>query len=124
MVAFYRDILGLEILGRRDGDRIVFFRICDGFAGHTAVLALFREEAGEGHELMHPDQRRLHSPLHHLALTVSRDEQDAAVDWYEANDIVCRVQTFPWIGWRGVFVSDPEGNTVELVAYDDALIES
>ncbi len=124
MVAFYRDILGLEILSRRDGDRIVFFRICDGFAGHTAVLALFRDDGGEGDEVIPTDQRRPQSSLHHLALTVSHDEQDAAVEWYEANDIVCRVQTFPWIGWRGVFVSDPEGNTVELVAYNAALIES
>lgn len=122
MVAFYRDILGLEILSRRDGDRIVFFRISDGFAGHTAVLALFRDDAGEGVETVPTGCRRLQSSLHHLALTISRDEQDAAIKWYEAKGIACRVQTFPWIGWRGVFVNDPEGNTVELVAYDDTLL--
>lgn len=121
MVAFYRDILGLEILSRRDGDRIVFFRISDGFAGHTAVLALFRDDQGEGAETVRTGQRRLQPSLHHLALTISRDEQDAAINWYEAKGIACRVQTFPWIGWRGVFVNDPEGNTVELVAYDDTL---
>lgn len=121
MVAFYRDILGLEILSRRDGDRIVFFRISDGFAGHTTVLALFRDDEHEGAETPLTGERRLQSSLHHLALTISRDEQDAAINWYEAKGIACRVQTFPWIGWRGVFVNDPEGNTVELVAYDDAL---
>lgn len=46
MVAFYRDVLGLTVLDARDEGRIVFFRLADGFAGHTAVLALF-EEAGE-----------------------------------------------------------------------------
>lgn len=121
MVAFYRDVLGLEVLSRRDGDRIVFFRISEGFAGHTTVLALFRGDEHEGPETPLDGERRLQSSLHHLALTISRDEQDAAIDWYEAKNIACRVQTFPWIGWRGVFVNDPEGNTVELVAYDDTL---
>jgi hypothetical protein len=27
-----------------------------------------------------------------------------------------------WIGWRGVFVDDPDGNAVELVAYDAGLL--
>jgi hypothetical protein len=38
--------------------------------------------------------------------------------WYEENGIDWRIEKFPWIGWRGVFVRDPEGNTVELVSYD------
>jgi hypothetical protein len=28
---------------------------------------------------------------------------------------------FPWIGWRGVFARDPEGNSVEFVS-DDASV--
>ena len=41
--------------------------------------------------------------------------------WYEANELPYRVETFGWVGWRGVFTEDPEGNTVELVAYDDSI---
>ena len=29
-----------------------------------------------------------------------------------------RVEHFGWVGWRGIFTDDPEGNTVELVAFD------
>jgi catechol 2,3-dioxygenase-like lactoylglutathione lyase family enzyme len=47
MVAFYREMLGLELLTTRDQGRIAFFRLADGFAGHTAVLALFDETEAE-----------------------------------------------------------------------------
>ena len=113
MTAFYRDIIGLDVLEGSYSDGIVFFRIAEGYGGHTAVLALFRDDAGSGDRL--GGQR---SSLHHFALSVGRSEQDRAVAWYEHKGIDYRIQEFAWIGWRGVFTSDPEGNTVELVAYD------
>lgn len=111
MEAFYRDIVGLSVLARR-APGITFFRIADGFAGHTAVLALFAPDAGR----TDPVETGAHSALHHIALTVGWDEQDAAMAWYDANGLACTVQDFDWIGWRGVFTTDPDGNTVELVA--------
>lgn len=110
MTAFYRDIIGLEVLAHRN--RIVFFRLANGVAGHTAVLALF--DAGLDPTRAAPGIAP--STLHHLALTVAPIEQDAACRWFAANDIPFRVEEFGWIGWRGVFVNDPEGNQVELVA--------
>lgn len=110
MTAFYRDIIGLEVLAVRGG--IVFFRLANGVAGHTAVLALFDAAIEPARPL--PDKSG--STLHHLALTVAVSEQDAACRWFEANGIVFKAEDFAWIGWRGVFVADPEGNQVELVA--------
>ena len=40
MEGFYRDVIGLELLARREPG-ITFFKVADGFAGHTCVLALF-----------------------------------------------------------------------------------
>jgi len=40
------------------------------------------------------------------------------IAWYQAQGLPYRVETFDWIGWRGIFTQDPEGNTVELVAKD------
>ena len=116
MTAFYRDVLGLPVLSRRDGSGIVLFRLADGFAGHTAVLALFDEPEDE--PVAGP-----RSSLHHLALTLPRAEQDAAEDWLDRQGIAYRIQEFAWIGWRGVFLNDPDGNTVELVAYDVSLLD-
>jgi hypothetical protein len=107
----------LERLGGAHRDTIVFYRIGEGFAGHTTVLALFLAEAEEL-------AAGKASTLHHLALTLPLAEQEAAIAWFERLGIACDVQTFDWIGWRGVFVRDPEGNSVELVAYGPKIQDS
>ncbi len=120
MVAFYRDVLGLELLSVRDQGRIVFFRLADGYAGHTAVLALFAEPAAE---VVAGGAGPARSSLHHLALTLARAEQAAAEAWLQRQELPYRVEEFPWMGWRGLFVTDPDGNSVELVAYDAGLLD-
>ena len=117
MTAFYRDVIGLPVLdGGAEG--IVFFDLGPGYGGHRTVLALFAHDAGRA-DLHAQDGRPVaggRSSLHHLALTVDAAEQQAAMDWYRAHGLSYKVQDFDWIGWRGVFTTDPEGNTVELVA--------
>ena len=56
------------------------------------------------------------SSLHHIALSLGWDEQANAIAWYDRIGQPYRIEDFDWIGWRGVFTEDPEGNTVELVA--------
>ncbi len=120
MLAFYRDIIGLPVL-RPPENGIAFLKIGAGYAGHICVLALFDKDAGRpaiherGAEAVATGAG---SSLHHLALTIDFAAQDAAVGWYEGHGLAPVVQVFDWIGWRGVFVKDPEGNTVELVARD------
>ncbi len=125
MVAFYRDIIGLEVLPGGHRDDITFFKIAEGFGGHTCVLALFLHEA-ENRELLDTAQDMpvtgSRSSMHHLALSLPFDEQQSVMEWYDANGQQYHVETFPWIGWRGIFTRDPEGNTVELVSHDTSLL--
>jgi len=115
MARFYEEVIGLERLSGNRSDDIMFFRIAAGFGGHTTVLALFRHDTapatGAG------------SSLHHIALSLPYDEQQAVMDWYDKIGQPYRVEIFGWVGWRGIFTEDPEGNTVELVAYDPALLD-
>ncbi|MEZ5934869.1 MAG: VOC family protein [Alphaproteobacteria bacterium] len=125
MAAFYRDIIGLDHLSGDHRDGIIFFKIAEGFGGHTAVLALFHHQAGRRE--LHPQSAEAplagaRSSLHHLALSLPFAEQEAVMRWYERHGIAYREQIFDWIGWRGIFATDPEGNTVELVAYDRSLL--
>ncbi len=113
MVAFYRDVIGLEILAGNESSDIVFFRIADGVAGHTTVLALFRDDAGGADGPLAAGPR---SSLHHLALSLPWQEQQQVMEWYDQLGIDYVVRDFDWIGWRGIFTRDPEGNHVELVA--------
>ena len=124
MVRFYEDVIGLERLSGDHKDAIVFFRIAEGFAGHTAVLALFRHDAGRPE--LHPQSAEkpetgARSSLHHIALSLPFEEQTAVMAWYDRIGQPYNVQKFGWIGWQGIFTKDPEGNTVELVAYDASL---
>ncbi len=125
MFEFYRDIVGLEVLSDTRDAGIAFFRICAGFGGHTTVLALFHTSAGRVD--LHPHgtdapETGAKSSLHHLALTVVYDEQDAIRQWLDDNAIDYKVQVFDWIGWQGIFITDPEGNTVEFVAAEKSLL--
>ena len=122
MVKFYRDTIGLELLSGDHRSNIVFFKIADGFAGHTSILALFEPDSGRAD--IHPQSHEPpisggRSSLHHIALSLPYEEQEAVLNWYEANDVVYSIQHFGWIGWRGIFTRDPDGNTVELVAYSN-----
>ena len=60
--------------------------------------------------------------MHHLALTVAYSEQEAIRQWLDDNAVDYKVQVFDWIGWQGIFIQDPEGNTVEFVAADKSLL--
>jgi len=127
MCAWYRDVIGLKILKGGHSDGIVFFEIAQGYSGHTSVLALFRHDVGNPRLHQRSTDRPetgAKSSLHHLALSLERKDQDAAIEWFQAEQITHKIQIFGWIGWRGVFLTDPEGNTVELVAYHDAFLEA
>lgn len=124
MQDFYGRVLGLPRLQPSErgghGDGLAFYRLSESFGGHVAVLALFADKAGG--ISMSPDAedgpltvgRR--SSLHHLALSLSWDEQDGAAAWLLKEGREARFADFAWTGWRGLFTRDPDGNTVELVA--------
>ena len=121
MVAFYENIIGLERLSGDDDAPITFFKIAEGFEGHTSILALFRYDiqgAAVSSIASKPPETGATSSLHHIALTLPFAEQDAVMAWYDTQHQPYHIQHFDWIGWRGVFTDDPDGNTVELVAKD------
>lgn len=115
MLGFYRDVLGLPVLEGGVRDDLAFLSLGQSYGGHTTVLALFRADPADAARTGRP-VTGARSALHHLALTVDAAEQDAALAWLRARGLPVRVEVFDWIGWRGVFTRDPEGNTVELVA--------
>ena len=116
MTAFYRDILRLTPLGDQTGP-IHFFQLAEGFQGHTQVLALFAHDAGREAETLPLPSAGQTSSLHHIALGIAADDQLPAQSWLEAHGYQTHYQGFAWIGWRGLFTQDPDGNTLELVAH-------
>ena len=116
MRAFYRDVVGLEVLEDFAESGMIFFRIAPGYSGHTTVLALFDKGADIHPRATEAPETGARSSLHHIALTVDYADQDPLIAYLTGMGLNPNVQDFPWIGWRGVFITDPEGNTVEFVA--------
>src|SRR4051794_376322 len=103
--AFYRDVLGLEPIGKEPG-RHVFFRVGD------AVLLLFRAaETLKGTVL----------PAHgatgpgHFALGIAANAIEAWRDRLQANGVVIEQEVHWDRGGRSLYFRDPAGNSVELV---------
>ena len=127
MEDFYSNIIGLPLLQGFHRDGILFFQLGESHGGHTQVLALFHYDAGRPElppRAGEAPQTGARSSLHHIALAVDRSEQDAICAWYDKKGLAYRVEEFGWIGWRGIFTTDPDGNTLELVAYDRSLLIS
>ena len=111
MREFYEKIVGLELL--RQFPEIVFFRIGEGYGGHTTILALFARDQTVGVE---------QSTLDHLAFTIDIADYETERERLQAAGMKVRPEVFGWVGWRSLFIHDPEGNTVEFVCRDPDLI--
>lgn len=107
MQAFYTNVIGLELMRRFE--RAAFFRIADGYAGHTTVLALFDRNSPVKPE---------HSTVDHLAFTIALEDYEPQRQRLEALGLAVTTATHEWVLWRSIYLEDPEGNTVELVCYD------
>ena len=72
MHKFYKEVVGLEVL-RRD-ESFVFFKVAEGYGGHTQNLALF-----EASNTMFLDNKVIQlnpqeTTLHHIALNVALED--------------------------------------------------
>jgi catechol 2,3-dioxygenase len=120
-IRFYRDILGLSLI-RILHDAIAFMRVADGVAGHTQIIGLFDQKwvssrAGHAWEGCAPGS----STLHHFAIEIKLDAFEDVLAYLTNQGLQPNTSTHPWIGWRSIYVSDPDGHTVEFVCYDGSI---
>jgi catechol-2,3-dioxygenase len=110
MLAFYRDVVGLEVW--REGDDHVFFKVAEGVKGHPQALVLFDRRAPVAPTT---------STLDHLAFVIDLDDYDARRSQLERLGLHVTPKEFAFFHWRALFVTDPDGNTVEFVCYDPSV---
>ena len=110
MSAFYRDVVGLQVW--REGEGFVFFRVAEGVEGHPQALVLFDRDITVS---------TARSTLDHVAFVIDLHEHDGRRRQLEHLGLQVTAKEFPFFQWRSLFVSDPEGNTVEFVCYDPDL---
>lgn len=121
-ISFYRDTLGFQLI-RVLHDTIAFMRVADGVEGHTQIIGLFSHAWPSNREGKAWDgcEPRL-STLHHFAIEITLNSYQSVVNYLVGKGLNPNLQTHPWIGWRSVYVSDPDDNTVEFVCYDEKVL--
>ena len=117
MEKFYEEVVGLELMRRFPG--MVFFRLAEGFGGHTQILALFDRSASPGYLGLDPKK----TTIDHLAFEISLSDYDGEKNRLEEKGVKVTPQQFGWVHWRSLFFHDPEDNHVELVCYDESVQE-
>ncbi|HJX98170.1 MAG TPA: VOC family protein [Chthoniobacterales bacterium] len=115
MQTFYQDVIGLELL-RRFPDA-AFFKIADGYGGHTQILALFDRSSQSGYAGLSAAQ----TTVDHLAFTIAREDFESERARLEALGCKLEFADHDWVHWRSLYVRDPEGNNVEFVCYDPSV---
>src|SRR4026208_2361886 len=110
MHKFYEEVVGLEVL-RRD-ESFVFFKVAEGYGGHTQNLALFQAE-----NELNPEQ----TTLHHIALNVALEDFETENMRLEGLGLKVNATVHEWLHVRSLYFPDPEGNTLEFVCYDDSV---
>ena len=110
MQKFYEEVVGLEVL-RRD-ESFVFFKIAEGYGGHTQNLALFQAE-----NRLNPEQ----TTLHHIALNVALEDFESEKMRLEGLGLKVNATVHEWLHVRSMYFYDLEGNHLEFVAYDDTV---
>jgi catechol 2,3-dioxygenase-like lactoylglutathione lyase family enzyme len=115
MQRFYQEVIRLPLLRRFD--HAVFFRIADGYRGHTQVLALFDRSAEIGYHV----PKAATSTVDHVAFAIGREDFDSERDRLSALGLSVETTEHAWVQWRSLYVRDPEGNQVELVCHDPSI---
>ena len=112
MQKFYGEVIGLPLMNR-DSDT-AFFKIAEGYGGHTQVLALFDRSQNLGYR----GTEAATSTIDHIAFEIPL--ADFADEKKRLETLGLQVETAEhgWVHWRSLYVTDPEGNQVELVCYD------
>lgn len=113
MQQFYENALGLSLF--RKFEKAVFFKIADGFAGHTQILALFDRNSSPGFSGINSKM----TTIDHLAFTILPGDYEAEKTRLEQLGLKVETAEHSWVHWRSLYLTDPEGNCVELVCYDE-----
>jgi catechol-2,3-dioxygenase len=108
-LSFYRDLLGLSVISPPEMSNPVFLKAGDAGGGLPAMVVLVALPDGA---VAFASPRT----LHHLALAISAESFDDTRRRLEDLGIEVRGGKHPVLASRTMYLNDPDGNEVELIA--------
>ncbi len=115
MQRFYEEVIGLELMKRFP--HAAFFKIAEGYGGHTQILALFDRAQEADHRGVEPEE----STIDHFAFMIRLKDFDGERKRLEQLGLNVETAEHTWVHWRSLYVRDPERNLVELVCFDESV---
>jgi catechol-2,3-dioxygenase len=119
MQKFYEEVVGLEVLRRDEG--FVFFKVAEGYGGHTQNLALFNSTNRSFLENKSLELNSEMSTLHHIAFNIALEDFETERRRLESLGLKVNATEHEWLHVRSLYFADPEGNTLEFVCYDETV---
>jgi catechol-2,3-dioxygenase len=108
-LAFYRDLLGLEVISPPERTNPIFLRAGTATDSLPALVVLVQLPADAG-DFTGP------RTLHHLALALPSSDFDQVRMGLVARGFTVRTGQHPVLPSRTMYLDDPDGNEVELIA--------
>lgn len=109
---FYRDTLGMKVLAAPDARGAVFLQAGEDGVEVPQQLVLVPLPAGAPSFPAERPQR----PLHHIGLEIPAEQFDQERARLAGLGFDVRLGEHPFLPLRGMYIDDPDGNEVELIA--------
>ena len=108
---FYRDVLGLAVMSPPDFRGAVFLQVGEsaGIPQQLVLVPLPKDAPGASSE-------RTSRALHHLGVELAPGEFEGERARLEGLGFDVRLGEHPFLPVRGMYIDDPDGNEVELIA--------
>jgi catechol-2,3-dioxygenase len=108
-LAFYRDLLGLKVISPPERINPVFLQAGAANSDLPALVVLVQLPEGSA-------SFTVPRTLHHLALAITAESFEGTRQALEARGFSVRTGQHPVIPSRTMYIDDPDGNEVELIA--------
>jgi catechol 2,3-dioxygenase-like lactoylglutathione lyase family enzyme len=111
-LAFYRDVLGLTVISPPDLKGPVFLQIGEPSLKVPAQIVLAPRPADAPQQ---PADRRFRS-VHHIGIELAPEDFEAERQRLHGLGFALRSGEHPFLAVQAIYLDDPDGNEVELVA--------